>query len=126
MVIWYGNIPEETAYVIERTMLPPWNYLSWSVLSICFVVPFFILLNKAVKTKPKFMIGLVSVVFVGIWLEHLLLVGPAISHGSAGLPLGLFDGLITLGFLGLMIFSVVYYMDEFPELMQLDSPMEKR
>jgi hypothetical protein len=126
VVIWYGNIPEETAYVIERTMLPPWNYLSWSVLIICFVIPFFILLNKAVKTKPKFMIGLVSFVLVGIWLEHLLLVGPAISHGSAGLPLGLFDGLITLGFLGLMIFSVVYYMDEFPELMQLESPMEKR
>jgi Ni/Fe-hydrogenase subunit HybB-like protein len=29
VVIWYGNIPEETAYVIERTMAAPWNVLAW-------------------------------------------------------------------------------------------------
>jgi len=126
VVIWYGNIPEETAYVIERTMVPPWNFLAWVVFIVAFVLPFFILLNKNVKTKPKFMMVLSAVILVGIWLEHLLLVGPALSHGSRSLPLGLWDGLITLGFLGLMIFAVVYFLDEFPELKRFQPAVEKR
>ncbi len=31
LVIYYGNIPEETHYVIVRTMLAPWNKLAWTV-----------------------------------------------------------------------------------------------
>ena len=126
VVIWYGNIPEETAYIIERTMMPPWKFLAWVVFIVAFVLPFFILLNKNVKTKPKFMMILSAVILVGIWLEHLLLVGPALSHGSRGLPLGLWDGFITLGFLGLMIFAVVYFLDEFPELKRFQPAVEKR
>jgi Ni/Fe-hydrogenase subunit HybB-like protein len=126
VVIWYGNIPEETAYVIGRTMVPPWNILAWTVFIVCFVLPFFILLNKKVKTRPRFMMILAAVIIAGIWLEHLLLIGPAISQGSDALPLGLMDGLMTLGFLGLMIFAVVYFMDLFPELMPVESPMEEK
>jgi hypothetical protein len=36
VVIWYGNIPEETAYIIERTMAAPWNVLAWTVFIGCF------------------------------------------------------------------------------------------
>ncbi len=126
VVIWYGNIPEETVYVIERTMLPPWNFLAWIVFAVCFVIPFLILLNKNVKTRPRFMIMLAAMIIVGIWFEHLLLIGPVISHESHTLPLGLMDGLITLGFLGLMIFAVVSFMDAFPELMQVKPTMEAR
>jgi hypothetical protein len=30
-VIWYGNIPEETHYVIERTVMVPWSKLAWTM-----------------------------------------------------------------------------------------------
>ena len=43
MVIYYGNIPEETHYVIVRTMPAPWNKLAWVVFIVCFIGPFFIL-----------------------------------------------------------------------------------
>jgi Ni/Fe-hydrogenase subunit HybB-like protein len=45
-VIWYGNIPEETHYVIERTVMVPWNTLAWAIFIVCFIIPFVILLNK--------------------------------------------------------------------------------
>ncbi len=72
------------------------------------------------------MMILVTVILIGIWFEHLLLVGPAISHGSETLPIGLLDGFITLGFFGLMIFAVVYFLDEFPELKRFEPSAEKR
>jgi hypothetical protein len=115
MVIYYGNISEETHYVIVRTMLAPWNKLAWTVFIVCFILPFFILLNKTVKTKPVLMIAICTVVIVGIWLEHLLLLGPAMSHNISSIPLSFADGFISLGFLGLMAIAVRYFLYMFPE-----------
>ena len=115
MVIYYGNIPEETHYVIVRTMLAPWNKLAWTIFIVCFIGPFFILLNQRIKTKPVLMLTICSVVIVGIWLEHLLLLGPALSHDTQAIPLSLSDGLISLGFLGLMAIAVGTFLKVFPE-----------
>ena len=113
-VIWYGNIPEETHYVIERTMMVPWNTLAWTIFVICFIIPFVILLNKKVKTKPVFMVILCSVIIIGFWLEHLLLLAPALSHDTHALSLSISDGLITVGFLGLMVIAVSFFLKRFP------------
>lgn len=120
VVIWYGNIPEETAYVIERTMMVPWRTLAWIVLIVCFLVPFGILLNKRVKTMPRFMIGLCSLVLAGIWLEHLLLLGSPLSQSAHGLPFGVSEVMITLGFLGMMLMAVSLFLREFPELARVE------
>jgi len=116
VVIWYGNISEEAGYVIERTMLTPWRSLAWTVFVVCFVTPFLILLNRRIKTRPAYLSVLSAVVIAGIWLEHLLLLGPALSHGASVIPLGPMDGLITLGFLGLMATAVSFFLNTFPEV----------
>jgi len=116
IVIWYGNISEETSYIIKRTMISPWNSLAWAVFIVSFIVPFFILLNRSLKTKLNFMIVLCAVVLSGIWLEHLLLLGPALSPHAVVVPLGPVDGIITLGFFGLMALSLILFMRQFPAL----------
>jgi hypothetical protein len=118
LVIYYGNIPEETHYVIARTMLMPWKPLAIAVFIICFIVPFVILLSKKVKTQPALMIVLCSAVIIGIWFEHLLLLGPALSHHAADLPLGITDFLISLGFLGLLALAISHYLRAFPEMIK--------
>jgi len=119
VVIWYGNIPEETQYVIERTMLAPWKSLAWTVFIVCFIFPFIILLNKKIKTKPVFMIMICTVVIAGIWLEHLLLLGPALSPDAHHISLSALDGLITLGFFGLMLLALSWFFRQFPELVRV-------
>ena len=115
-VIWYGNIPEETYYVIERTVMVPWSKLAWTIFIVCFIIPFVILLNKKVKSKPVFMVILCSVIIIGFWFEHLLLLAPALSHGTHALSLGVTDGLITVGFFGLMVMAVSYFLRRFPNI----------
>jgi len=119
VVIWYGNIPEETSYVIARTMTAPWRGLAWTVLLVSFVGPFLILLNKKIKTLPRAMTVLCTAVIAGIWLEHLLLIGPALNHGATRLPLGILDLLITLGFLGMMALAVRFFLNLFPEVVHM-------
>jgi len=116
-VIWYGNIPEETSYVILRTVTPPWNTLAWVVFIVCFIIPFIVLINRRVKAMPGAMIALCGMVILGIWLEHLLLLGPAFNHEAAELPLGVSDGLVFIGFLGMMVLAVAYTLKTFPELL---------
>jgi hypothetical protein len=116
LVIWYGNISEEASYVIQRTMVSPWKVLAWSIFFISFIIPFLVLINRKVKEKPVIMLILCFLIFVGLWLEHLLLVGPALSHQAQSLPVGLTDGLITLGFLGLMALCVTLFLQSFPDL----------
>ena len=65
------------------------------------------------------MIILCSVVIIGIWFEHLLLLGPALNPGAESIPLSLADGLISLGFLGLMMIAVTYILGVFPELVRI-------
>jgi len=115
LVIWYGNIPEEATYVIQRVMTLPWKPLAWTVFVASFLIPFFILLNKKVKAHALFMLCLCSLVIIGLWLEHLLLLGPALHHHAAVLPLGPTDGLISLGFLGLMALAITIFFRRFPE-----------
>ena len=62
------------------------------------------------------MIALCAAVAVGFWFEHLLLVGPTIHHEVLSLPVGPSDALITLGFLGLMAGSVVFFLRKFPPM----------
>ena len=116
-VIWYGNIPEETSYVILRTVTPPWDALAWGVFIVCFIIPFIVLINRRVKTMPGAMIALCGMVILGIWLEHLLLLGPALDHAAADLPLGVTDGLVFIGFMGLMVLALAYTLKTFPELL---------
>jgi hypothetical protein len=121
VVIWYGNIPEETAYVIERIMMVPWRNLALGVFVVCFVLPFFILLNRKVKMMPAVMIAICSLTIVGLWFEHVLLLAPSLSHSSEGLPLGLSDILISLGFFGLMLSAIAVAFQQFPELVRVEN-----
>ncbi len=114
VVIWYGNISEETSFIIQRVMVLPWRDLAWAVFAIAFVVPFLVLLNRRIKTRPVMMIILCSIVVFGIWLENLLLLGPALNRTASSLPLGFLDGLISLGFLGLMAMALTGFFALFP------------
>lgn len=117
VVIWYGNISEETTYLIQRTVMMPWKPMAWAIFIVCFIFPFLILLNQKIKTKPRAMIIICTLVLIGLWFEHLLLLGPALSHHASTLPLGITDGLITLGFMGLMILAIAFAVDRLPELL---------
>jgi Ni/Fe-hydrogenase subunit HybB-like protein len=116
LVIWYGNISEETHFVILRTMVQPWKTLAWTVFFMDFIIPFVVLLNRKIKTKPVLMILLCSMVLIGIWLEHLLLLSPSWNRHATALPLGLSDIMISLGFLGALVLSISLFMRSFPEV----------
>ncbi len=115
LVIWYGNLPDETRYVIWRVVYDPWAALAWTVLIVLFVVPFVVLLLRKIKMEPVLMTGISIWILIGIWLEKFLLVTPSLVK-SQSLPLGISEILITMGWLGLFAFCVCTFLQKYPVL----------
>lgn len=115
LVIWYGNLSEETSYVITRVNFAPWNILAWTVLAVAFALPFLVLLNRDIKMKRVPMTILAAVILAGMWLERLLLVAPSLWKAKT-LPFGPTEVLITAGFLGLMALCILFFLRRFPML----------
>ena len=115
LVIWYGNIPEETRFMIERIHQHPWNRLTWVVLFVAFIIPFAILLFRRIKMMPLFMIGVSVVILTGMWLEKILVIAPSIWP-LPDIPIGWLEIFVTAGFAGLMGLCILLFLSRFPVL----------
>ena len=121
LVIWYGNLPEETRYVILRVKMTPWEPVAWVILGLIFIVPFLFLLSRRIKTTRLPMMILSVIILAGMWAERFILVAPSIWRGEE-IPLGLLEVLITAGFLGIVGLSVILFLRRVP-LLPLSDPL---
>jgi hypothetical protein len=115
IVIWYGNIPEETRYMIARFRYSPWEGLAYGILIIAFFFPIFILLFKRIKLNPALLSTVSIGILIGYWLERFILVEPTYWKGQ-GLPIGIPEVGIAAGFLGLIGLSVTFFLRGVPIL----------
>jgi len=120
-IIWFGNLPEESHYVLQRVRALPWKPLAWTVLIVCFALPFVVLLSRRIKLKHGFMVALCLLILIGMWLERFLLIAPSIWKGPQ-MPLGLLELLITVGFFGLIGLCIVFFLTRFP-LLPVSDPL---
>ncbi len=144
LVIWYGNLPEETAFFLDR--LGPqflndkgtsplewalawsdWNFswerfdqnyawLSMVVWACIWIIPFWVLLGARPKKTPWILGPVAVVVLLGFWLERNLLIWPSVIKQENTLYLGPIPILIALGFLGAFGLVFLLYTRVFPSL----------
>lgn len=74
IVIWYGNIPEEVAYITHR--LDQYSVLLYLVIAILFLIPFIVLLSRKVKGNPKLVMPMGLLIWGGILLERYFMIAP--------------------------------------------------
>ena len=123
LVIWYADLPEETAFLIRR-MEGPWAPVAWLVFAMAFLIPFVVLLSRAVKSHARGLTAIALVVIVGLWLERFILVSPSLWRG-AGVPLGILEILITAGMFGLFVVCYTSFLRTFPVLVISDPRLDK-
>ncbi len=113
LVIWYGNLPEETHYIIERTQHQPWSTIAYIVLILFFVLPFIMLLRKKIKMNTIAMSIISICILLGYWLERILLIAPSVVKTEI-FPINLIQIAITVGFMGIFWVSVSYFWNKYP------------
>ncbi|MFZ2448198.1 MAG: NrfD/PsrC family molybdoenzyme membrane anchor subunit [Syntrophobacteraceae bacterium] len=121
LVIWYGNLPEETRYVITRAVADPWAFLAWTVLLVCYVIPFLVLLFRGIKMNIGSIAAMSVWILAGMWLERFLLVAPSIWKGPS-MPLGPLEILVGVGYLGIFSFCAVWFLERYP-VMPVSDPL---
>lgn len=114
LVIWYGNLPEETGFVFAR-LWGHWLPIGKAVFLGMFVIPFFGLLGVAPK-KTRVTLGFFAAVsLVSLWLERYLLVMPSITP-LPGPVFQVHELGPTLLFTGLFLLSYALFARTFPML----------
>src|SRR5204863_2802161 len=99
LVIWYGNLPEETYFIFYR-LTGAWRPVGIAVFLMVFLIPFIGLLGVKPKTFSPTMVGFALVSLAGIWLERYLEIVPSINGGQ-GPVIGVTEVGVTLFFAGL-------------------------
>ena len=112
LVIWYGNLPEETYFIFYR-LYGVWRPVGIAVFLLVFLIPFIGLLGVKPKLFAPTMVGFALVSLAGIWLERYLEVVPAINHG-AGPAIGLPEIGVALFFGGLFFLSWAWFASRYP------------
>jgi hypothetical protein len=112
LVIWYGNLPEETYFIFYR-LVGPWRPIGTAVFLMIFLIPFIGLLGEKPKKFSPTMIGFALVSLLGIWLERYYEIVPSVN-GGAGPAIGLPEVGMTLFFGGLFLLSWGWFAGRYP------------
>jgi hypothetical protein len=144
LVIWYGNLPEETGFLQSRLgsqflmdksglgdlflvqtwdlsffwqrLQEPYAKLSLSVWACCWIVPFWVLLGQRPKRTPAILGTVAAIVVLGFWLERNVLVWPSLVPGDSWAFAGVIQLGIAAGFLGAFVLVFLFFTRVVPSL----------
>jgi hypothetical protein len=114
LVIWYGNLGEETHWARLR-LIAPWLPLTLFTVGLMFG-PFFGLMGRAAKVYMPTMALFAFFTVFGLWFHRYLEIYPSIYYKATEIPLGFWELGVTLGFLGIWGFCYMAFMDAFPRM----------
>ncbi len=112
LVIWYGNLPEETGFVFSR-LWGDWLPVGVTVGVGMFVIPFFGLLGVSPKKFRPTMAFFATVSLLALWLERYLLVMPSVT-AFPGPKFELIETGPTLLMLGCYLLAYALFARTFP------------
>jgi hypothetical protein len=115
LVIWYGNVPIETRFLLARFFHDPYRTLAWTAFLIGWLIPFAYLLGRLTGRPPErhgLLVVICCLSLTAIFLERVVLVlgSLAPSIGAATTVVALF---VTAGFAALFALSYLVFVPRF-------------
>ena len=115
LVIWYGNLGDETFFMRLR-LIPPWEWLTVASVIMVFFIPFFGLLGRYPKVNRFWMTLFALSSLTGMWLMRYIEVYPSEYGVVPSLPFSLWElGVLAL-YIGAWGFCYVSFMNAFPRM----------
>ncbi len=115
LVIWFGNMPEETHFYRLR-LIGVWKPVTQIIPILIFFLPFFGLISRAAKVYLPTFVFFALCSTIGLWLHRYIEVYPSIFGEVSSLPFGIWEVGIALGMLGLWGLSYSLFMNAFPAM----------
>lgn len=121
MLIWYGNMPEETMYYIKRWD-NGWSYVAYLIVFTKFVIPFLALLPRRMKRTPDTVVKWAYWLIAASWLDAFWMIMPNYST-KPFIPV--FEVGIFLGFIGALGLVVKKFLNTHPVQPQKDPRVQE-
>lgn len=115
LVIWYGNLAEET-YFMRLRLIAPWKWVTVTSVVLVFFAPFFGLLSRTAKVKLAPMMFFAAASLCGMWLMRYIEVFPSTYGIVSTLPLGIWEIGALLLYAGAWGLCYVAFIDAFPRM----------
>lgn len=103
MLYWYGNIPEETRWWLDRARTD-YRYLFYANLLLNFLFPFLTLMRRDAKRNMNVLAIVAGGLILTHWLDFFMMITPATLGDDWGL--GLMEIGMFIAFAGLFLFVV--------------------
>jgi len=110
MLIWYGNIPEETIYYVVRWD-PHWKPFVFVDIILNWAIPFLILMPRSMSRNKLAIKLVIAIILAGHWIDLYLHIFPGIDKIQ---KIGLLEVGSFLGFAGIFIFVVLRSLSKAP------------
>jgi hypothetical protein len=114
LVIWYGNMPEETHFFTLR-LTHVWKNWTLATAWLTFALPFFGLLSVKAKTYTPVMMFFAACSVVGLWIARYVEVYPSAYGVTDTSHFGFWEVAVSIGFLGAWGFCYTSFIDAFPK-----------
>lgn len=102
MLIWYGNIPEETAWFVHRSH-GAYQVLFFVNIILNWAIPFLVLMPRKSSRSKLFILPVIFILIIGQYTELYYIIWPATVHEA---KFGLLEIGTFLGYTGLFTFIV--------------------
>ncbi len=120
LIIWYGNVPNETRFFVRGFLAQPWAYLAWAIFIVGWLIPFSYLLKRLTGRPPTRHQVLKVILWMGwiaIFFERVLVI--SVSLKRPAIPHGPIEILITLGFFALFVLSRNWFLARYKPVLSL-------
>lgn len=102
MIIWYGNIPEETVYYFYRWQIG-WKLFFWLQIGLNWGVPFMVLLPVKTSRNMAMVTAVIIIMIIGQYIDLFVQIMPPVA---GDIRFGWIEAGIFAGFAGLYAFVV--------------------
>lgn len=96
LLIWYANLPEETAWYALRWQ-GGWSGWFWAAFLTSWVLPFFLLLPRPAKRSEAHLLRVGALMLLGRWLDLYVLAAPSNQVQWQGIGLWELAGVLAVG-----------------------------
>jgi len=121
LLIWYGHLPEETAYFIPR--LHRYKVIFGLNVGVNFLVPFFGLVRSQSKKNLDWVAIIAFITLIGHWVDYWLMIMPGAAGESS--RIGILEVSTTLLYSGIFVFIVFRYLSQGSLIVKKDPFLEE-
>jgi hypothetical protein len=111
LIIWSGNIPEETKWYLHR-LRGGWGYVGLLIILLHFALPFVLLLSRDLKRNARVLMRVALLVFVMRFIDLVWLIVPEFHRGE--LHFGWMDFVAPIGIGGIWLWYFAWELKKRP------------